>query len=127
MLFVSYAYKEMNNADPDCGTTFTWGARAFGPKTGWFGGWGIVAADILVMASLAQIAGQYVFLLFGAGGIGTNPSSGWVLLVGILWIVVMTTICYIGIEISAFLQKIFLGIELDNAPPVCGRRPGEGQ
>ena len=87
MLFISYAYKELNYADPDCGTTFTWGARAFGPKTGWLGGWGIVAADILVMASLAQIAGQYVFLLFGADGIGTNPSSGWVLLVGIVWIV----------------------------------------
>ena len=72
MLFISYAYKELNYADPDCGTTFTWGARAFGPKTGWFGGWGIVAADILVMASLAQIAGQYVFLLFGAGGIGSD-------------------------------------------------------
>ena len=63
MLFVSYGYKEMNYADPDCGTTFTWGARAFGPKTGWLGGWGIVAADLLVMASLAQVAGQYVFLL----------------------------------------------------------------
>jgi amino acid transporter len=112
MLFISYAYKELNYADPDCGTTFTWGTRAFGPKTGWFGGWGIVAADILVMASLAQIAGQYVFLLFGAGGIGSNPSSGWVLLVGILWIVAMTTICYIGIEISANMQKVLLGIEL---------------
>ncbi len=112
MLFVSYAYKELNYADPDCGTTFTWGARAFGPKTGWLGGWGIVAADILVMASLAQIAGQYVFLLFGAKGIGANPSSGWVLLVGILWIVVMTAICYVGIEISANMQKVLLGIEL---------------
>jgi amino acid transporter len=112
MLFISFAYKELNYVDPDCGTTFTWGARAFGPKTGWFGGWGIVAADILVMASLAQIAGQYVFLLFGAGGIGSNASSGWVLLVGILWIVLMTTICYIGIEISANSQKVLLGIEL---------------
>ena len=112
MLFISYAYKELNYADPDCGTTFTWGARAFGPKTGWFGGWGIVAADILVMASLAQIAGQYVFLLFGAGGIGSNASSTWVLLVGVLWIVVMTGICYIGIEISANMQKALLGIEL---------------
>ena len=72
MLFISYAYKEMNYADPDCGTTFTWGTRAFGPTTGWFGGWGIVVADILVMASLAQIAGQYVFLLFGADGIGVE-------------------------------------------------------
>jgi amino acid transporter len=112
MLFVSYAYKEMNYADPDCGTTFTWAARAFGPKTGWMGGWGIVAADLLVMASLAQIAGQYVFLLFNANGIGENSSSGWVLLVGILWIVLMTWICYVGIEISANIQKALLGIEL---------------
>ena len=55
-----------------------------------------MAADILVMASLAQIAGQYVFLLFGANGIGGNPDSGWVLLVGIVWIVAMTAICYVG-------------------------------
>ena len=112
MLFISYGYKEMNNADPDCGTTFTWGTRAFGPKTGWLGGWGIVAADLLVMASLAQIAGQYVFLLFNANGIGSDPSSGWVLLVGVMWIVVMTAICYVGIEISANFQKALLGIEL---------------
>src|SRR5580698_6317484 len=112
MLFISYAYKELNNADPDCGTTFTWATRAFGPKTGWFGGWGIVAADILVMASLAQIAGQYVFLLFGAKSIGGNPSSGWVLLVGIIWMILMTYICYRGIEVSAMLQRALLGIEI---------------
>ncbi len=112
MLFIAYGYKELNNADPDCGTTFTWGVRAFTPKTGWLGGWAIVAADVLVMASLAQVAGQYVFLLFNANGIGQDPSSGWVLLVGIAWIVVMTLICYVGIEVSANFQKVLLGIEL---------------
>src|ERR1700752_4008377 len=35
MLLCSIAYSEMNKADPDCGTTFTWATRAFGPKTGW--------------------------------------------------------------------------------------------
>jgi len=112
MLFVAFAYREMNAADPDCGTTFTWAARAFGPKTGWLGGWAIVAADVLVMASLAQIAGQYLFLLFNANGVGSNAESGWVLLVGIAWIVAMTVICYVGIEISANFQKVLLGIEL---------------
>ena len=85
MLLCSIGYNEMNKADPDCGTTFTWATRAFNPKLGWAGGWGIVAADILVMASLAQVAGQYIFLLFNAKGIGDNPASGWVLLVGVLW------------------------------------------
>src|SRR6202167_2827741 len=94
MLLVSIGYSELNKADPDCGTTFTWATRAFGPKTGWYGGWAIVAADILVMASLAQVAGQYVFLLFNTGSIGTNPASGWVLLVGVLLILLKTHICY---------------------------------
>src|SRR5499425_665097 len=65
MLFCSIGYSELNKADPDCGTTFTWATRAFGHRSGWAGGWAIVAADVLVMASLAQVAGQYVFLLFG--------------------------------------------------------------
>ncbi len=112
MLCIAYAYKELNSKDPDCGTTFTWGTRAFGPMTGWMGGWGIVAADVLVMASLAQIAGQYVFFLFNTGSIGGNASSVWVLLVGIAWIVVMTLICYVGIEVSANFQKVLLSIEL---------------
>ncbi|UIJ35738.1 APC family permease [Allobranchiibius sp. GilTou73] len=112
MLFTAIGYQELNKADPDCGTTFTWATRAFGPKTGWLGGWGIIAADILVMASLAQVAGQYVFLLVGADSIGSNPTSGWVLLVGILWIVIMTAICYIGVELSARLQQVLLTVEL---------------
>ena len=69
MLLASIGYNELNKADPDCGTTLTWGSRAFGPKTGWAGGWGIVAADILVMASLAQVAGAYLFDLFGTTSI----------------------------------------------------------
>jgi amino acid transporter len=112
MLFTAIGYQELNKADPDCGTTFTWATRAFGPKTGWLGGWGILAADILVMGSLAQVAGQYVFLLFNADGIGGNPTSGWVLLVGIAWIAVMTYICYVGVELSAKLQQFFLVIEI---------------
>jgi amino acid transporter len=64
------------------------------------------------MASLAQVASQYVFLLFGAKGIGGNPASNWVLLGGIIWIVLMTAICYVGIEVSANFQKILLSIEL---------------
>jgi amino acid transporter len=112
MLFCSIGYNELNKADPDCGTTFTWATRAFNPGWGWTGGWAIVAADILVMASLAQVAGQYIFLLFNAKGIGDNPASSWVLLVGVLWIVAMTYICYRGIEVSANFQKALLGIEV---------------
>jgi amino acid transporter len=112
ILFVSVGYQQLNKREPDCGTTFTWATKAFGPKAGWMGGWGIIAADVLVMASLAQVAGQYVFLLFGAHGIGEDPTSGWVLTIGLLWMVVMTYICYRGIEISAAIQRWLLTLEV---------------
>src|ERR1700750_1238105 len=47
MLLVSIGYSELNKADPDCGTTFTWATRAFGPRTGWGGRWGGVRADVV--------------------------------------------------------------------------------
>ena len=112
ILFVSIGYQQLNKREPDCGTTFTWATKAFGPKTGWMGGWGIIAADVLVMASLAQVAGQYVFLLVGAEGIGSNAASGWVLLVGLIWMALMTWICYRGIEISARIQQVLLSLEV---------------
>jgi amino acid transporter len=112
MLLTSIGYSELNKADPDCGTTFTWATRAFGPKTGWAGGWAIVAADVLVMMSLAQVASVYMFQLFGAHGIAAEPTSGWVLLLGAAWIVAMTYICYRGIEVSAMFQKVLLSVEV---------------
>ncbi|WP_052434144.1 APC family permease [Streptacidiphilus melanogenes] len=110
MLLIAYAYKEMNAVDPDCGTTFTWAARAFGPRTGWMGGWGIIVADIIVMANLAQIAGSYGFQLVGHPGLAS--SDLWTTVAGVVWIILMTFICYIGIEISAALQRVLLCVEV---------------
>jgi len=113
MFFSSWANKEMNRADPDCGSSFTWAARALGPRTGWFfGGWGTIAADLLAMASQSQIAGQYLFLFLGVDSIGGDATSPWVLAVGVGWIVVLTYLCYRGIEISARLQVVLLVVEL---------------
>jgi amino acid transporter len=117
MFFISVAYKELNRAEPDCGTVFTWGARAFGSRTGWMGGWALIAADIICMANLAQIAGSYSFTFVGE--VTNNPAIGelsgdqlWSTVAGLTWIFLMTWICYRGIEISAKLQYILLGIEM---------------
>jgi len=108
MLCIAYAFRELNKVDPDCGTTFTWTARAFGPRAGWMGGWGIIAADVIVMASLSQIAGRYFLELVGAGSAGT----AWVTVVGVAFIALLTWVCYRGIEVSARLQQVLLVIEV---------------
>ena len=110
MWMIAVAYQELNKAEPDCGTTFTWASRAFGPLVGWMGGWGIIAADVIVMANLAQIAGSYSFTLFGLHDLAESTFASTV--AGVIWIVVMTYICYRGIEVSARLQYALLGIEL---------------
>jgi amino acid transporter len=108
MAAIAAAYYFMNRADPDCGTTFTWMTKSMGPWLGWQGGWAIVVADVLVMPSLASVAGNYTFQLFG----NSSASNLDVTLVGIAWIIVMTIICYIGIELSARTQQVLLTLEI---------------
>jgi amino acid transporter len=110
MLLIAAAYYYMNKADPDCGTSFTWVTRAMGPRLGWLTGWAIVAADVVVMAALAYIAGVYTFLLFGLDAASTNLLD--VSIVAAIWIIVMTAICYIGIELSARTQYFLLAAEI---------------
>ena len=63
MLLVAIGYRELNEAMPDAGTTFTWTTKAFGPWIGWLGGWALLAATILVLSNLAGIAVDFFFLL----------------------------------------------------------------
>jgi amino acid transporter len=110
MWLIAIAYAELNEREPDCGTTFTWAARAFGPRTGWLGGWGIIAADVIVMANLAQVAGSYGYRLVGADSLA--DSTFWTTVAGVGWIVVMTWICYRGIQPTARVQHVLLGVEV---------------
>ncbi|MCW2640898.1 MAG: amino acid transporter [Dactylosporangium sp.] len=110
MLFISYAYKALNKVDPDCGTSFTWVARVFNRRLGWVTGWVIVAADVIVMANLAQIAGKYTFDLLGLKGLTDNTWA--VTTLGCVWIIGMTWIAWRGIELSARTQVVLLGLEL---------------
>ncbi len=123
---IAAAYYYLNRVDPDCGTSFTWVARAMGPWLGWMTGWAIIVADIIVMANLAEIAAIYTFYLFKLdpatleGVLIDIPSAGilvtaWdaaVIALGIAWIAAMTWISYIGIQVSARLQFLLLAVEI---------------
>jgi amino acid transporter len=110
MLLIAVAYKYLNRADPDAGTTFAWTTRALGPGTGWVNGWTIVLADVIVMASLSDIAAIYTFKLFGFTELGESKAA--IVVAAIVWIALMTWICYRGIELSARIQQILLSAEI---------------
>lgn len=66
MFLTAYAYRELNSRAPDCGASFTWSTKAFGPYVGWMCGWGMVIATIIVLSNLASIGVQYGYQFLGA-------------------------------------------------------------
>jgi amino acid transporter len=110
MLFIAWAYKAMNAVDPDCGTSFSWVTRAMGPGIGWVIGWTILVSDIVVNANQAQIAGSYGFQLFGLDAAASSTLD--VTILGVIFIILLTWICWKGIELSARTQQILLGFEM---------------
>lgn len=109
VLFIAYSFRELNSAMPDCGTTFTWSWRAFGPWAGWLGGWGVALAGIVVLANLAQVAGQYLWLLIGDGSLAGN--SLVVTATGVLFIVFMTLVNYRGIRLGEHVQRVLTYVQ----------------
>lgn len=106
MFFIAAAFYYMNKAVQDCGTSFAWVTRAMGPWWGWLAGWAICTTGILVVGSLADVASFYMFDLAGLDGL--RDSRVAVVVLSVVLIAVMTTICVIGTEVSARLQRVLV-------------------
>jgi amino acid transporter len=110
MFCISLAYRALNHVDPDCGTSFAWVTRALGPGLGWMTGFAIFAADVIVMATLSEIAGKYLFILVGWQSAANSTVALVIAATG--FIALMTWVAYRGVELSARLQQALLGLEL---------------
>jgi amino acid transporter len=109
MLLTAVAYRELNSAAPDCGTTFTWGTKAFGPWVGWMGGWGVAVSAIIVLANVAEIAAIYMLRLFGLDSAAESLTVR--VLLGCHFIVAMSYVAYRGILISERMQSVLVVIQ----------------
>src|SRR6478735_7861680 len=109
VLFIAFAFRELNSAMPDCGTTFIWARRAFGPWAGWLGGWGVALAGVVVLANLAQVAGHYLWLLIGDGSLAGN--SLVVTATGVVFMTFMTFVNYRGIRLGEHVQRTLTYIQ----------------
>lgn len=117
MLLVAFAYRELNKAMPDCGTSFTWTVKAFGPRIGWMCGWGLVIATIIVLSNLAGVATSYFWLL--AGEITSNDSVAALddnkavhILTCLALIAAATAISYRGMTATKGVQYLLVGLQL---------------
>ena len=109
MLLVAFAYKELSQDTPDCGTTFTWGTKAFGPWIGWIGGWGLAVSAIIVLANVAEIAAIYLFKFLGQDELADNLCAKVAL--GSFFIIAMTLVSARGVVVSERIQNVLIAIQ----------------
>ncbi len=109
MLLVAFAYKELSQDTPDCGTTFTWGTKAFGPWIGWIGGWGLAVSAIIVLANVAEIAAIYLFKFLGQHELAENIWAKVAL--GSFFILAMTLVSARGIVVSERMQNVLIAVQ----------------
>src|SRR6478735_912488 len=117
MLLVAFGYRELNNAMPDAGTSFTWASRAFGPWIGWMGGWGLIAATIIVLSNLAAVAVDFFYLMLAQ--IFGNPDLADLttnlplnIATTLVFIALACWISYRGMETTKTVQYVLVGFQL---------------
>ncbi len=117
MFFAAYAYRELNKVAPDCGTSFTWTTKAFGPYVGWIGGWAAILATVIVLSNLAGVAVQFFYQFFGQVFDNDDVGSLWenkfvnVLTVA-AFLAIATWVAYRGITTTEKVQFILVGFQM---------------
>ena len=117
MFLAAYAYRELNKVAPDCGTSFTWTTKAFGPYIGWLGGWAAILATVIVLSNLAGVAVQFFYQFFGdllnnegLSGLWENRAVN--VLTVLAFLAIATWVAYRGITTTERVQVILVLFQL---------------
>ncbi|MBO1331344.1 APC family permease [Streptomyces sp. VRA16 Mangrove soil] len=111
ILLTAFAFRELNREMPDCGTTFVWTTRAFGPLTGWLtGGWVVQVATFIAMTALSQVGATYLLQLLGLHSLADSGIAVTITAVALL--AAVTSIAYRGLHLAASVQYVLLGLQL---------------
>lgn len=109
MLFTSLAYRELNRAAPDAGTTFTWATKAFGPWVGWLGGWAVAFSGTIFLASAGEVAASYFYDAIGADALLDNKAA--IVAGGVTVVALMAWVSYRGIDLSKRIQDVLIVLQ----------------
>jgi amino acid transporter len=117
MFFAAYAYRELNKVAPDCGTSFTWTTKAFGPYIGWLGGWAAVLATVIVLSNLAGVAVQFFYQFIGDLTGSENIAALWEnklvnVITCLAFLAIATAVAYRGITTTERVQFVLVGFQM---------------
>src|SRR3954464_11341069 len=103
MMFTALSYAQMSQAFPMAGSVYTYAGRGIAPPVGFLSGWMILLDYVLVPSLLYLIAAIAMNSLVSSVPV-------WVWLIG--FVILNTAVNYMGIEMTAKVNKIMLIAEL---------------
>lgn len=117
MFFAAWAYREFNKVSPDCGTSFTWTTKAFGPYVGWIGGWAAIVATIIVLSNLAGVAVAFFYQFFGVVFSSEMISDLWLnkgvnVATCFVFLAIASYVAYRGIDTTERVQVFLVSFQM---------------
>ncbi len=103
MMFTALSYAQMSRAFPMAGSVYTYAGRGIGAPVGFLSGWMILLDYVLVPSLLYLIASIAMNSL-------VTSIPVWVWLIG--FVILNTVVNYMGIEMTAKVNKVMLVAEL---------------
>src|SRR5258706_7611256 len=108
MFGIALAYRRLNRWQVDCGASYTWIGQAITPYLGFIVGWIMLVGYFLGTISDVLPIGPYVLAVFGPSLPHSNFATA---LSASIWLVIVTVIAYIGIQLTARFQWILAAVE----------------
>jgi amino acid transporter len=103
MMFTANSYAQMSRAFPMAGSVYTYAGRGIGAPVGFLAGWVILLDYVLVPALLYLVAGVAMNSL-----VPVVPVWLWL----VAFVLLNTAVNYLGIEMTARVNKVMLVAEL---------------
>jgi len=108
MFGIMLAFVHLSRLEPNAGASYAWVGRVFGPKWGFFAGWGLLVASIFFMVSATIPAATSTLVLIAPGKV---ESTGWVALTAFLWLSLVTAVVTKGIKHASYTQIVLTAVE----------------
>ncbi len=114
MFGLMLAFTNLNKMSPNAGATFAWVGTVFGPKWGFFAGWGLLVASVVFMVSATiPAATSTLKILSIMGWIAPEivENTGWVTFTSAVWLTLVTAVVTKGIKHASYAQLTLTVIE----------------
>ncbi len=103
MFGITLAFIHLSKITPSAGAAYAWVGQVFGPRWGFFAGWGLLVASVFFMVSATIPAATSTLVLLSPDRV---ESTHWVAGTAAVWLTAVTLVVTRGIKHSSYTQLI---------------------